>query len=214
MQTRFLFYTIHFPLPRDQELCHQLLTNAQEAKSVGDFIKGYAGEMRFLRLAGMVVPESDPQQSEAEVLKFVAKDKEEFPLIEAVLKGNRELLQHLVAECVPHRRTQLVNVKDHHGRSALRCCLDPLRMDMTMILLRAGADPGCHDRDGNTLLHHLCSRGDIDAATKLLRMRADPNRKNHKGRLPYQMCDEGVEAALHGLMNEVVVVEQAKDNSE
>jgi len=63
--------------------------------------------------------------------------------------------------------------------------------DVSLLLLKRGADPGVRDNDGQTPLHVASREGNLSVAQQLLKFDADVNSHDHQGRTPFQIAVEG-----------------------
>ena len=59
--------------------------------------------------------------------------------------------------------------------------------EIMKLLLEAGANPNSIDFKGNTPLHNVVERGEIEAIKLLLDFGADPNIKNNEGKTPNEL---------------------------
>ena len=63
--------------------------------------------------------------------------------------------------------------------------------DVSLLLLKRGADPGARDNDGQTALHVASREGNLRVAQQLLKFNADVNSHDNQGRTPFQVAVEG-----------------------
>jgi uncharacterized protein len=119
----------------------------------------------------------------------------ESPVADAAKKGDRAAVRLLIAA---HSD---VNVPQVDGTTALHWAAYLDDVDMTKLLLDAGAKPGAVNRYGMTILAQACTNGDAPMVQLLLDHGADPNQALPGGETPLMTASRtGKAAAVHSLI--------------
>ena len=105
------------------------------------------------------------------------------PLHAAVIAGNRETVEFLLAHRVP------VDAQNHNGHTALalsaECPSKKVRVPIAELLLARGASVNAAaGHHGGTVLHRAVIHGDEALARLLLTHGADPDRQDRSGKTP------------------------------
>jgi len=112
-----------------------------------------------------------------------AASKAYTPLIEAVLAGDREIVQFLARQ-----PNILLNQGDYCHITPLAHAIQRNRWDLAELLIESGAKVNVQvgDRDGNTPLHLAAAEGDVKRVKWLLSRGADPHFKNYRQLTPLE----------------------------
>lgn len=100
---------------------------------------------------------------------------DESPLFDAIRKGNKAVLEELLAKGAD------VNAKGIYGRTPLYAAVSSGLKDIAELLLAKGADINAQNENGMTPLHMAVDAGKNDAVEFLLANGADINIKNDQG---------------------------------
>ncbi len=117
-----------------------------------------------------------------------AASKAYTPLIEAVLAGDREMVEFLAQQ--PNIR---LDQGDYCHITPLAHAIQRNRWDLAELLIESGAKVNVQvgDSDGNTPLHLAAAGGDVKRVQWLLSKGADPHFKNYKQLTPLEFSRSG-----------------------
>lgn len=106
----------------------------------------------------------------------------EIPLFKAICGGNAETVQ-LLLDC--NSDLHIANIVGSTPlHKAARCNHGNSHSLVADILLRNGADVNAQEKDGNTPLHWLVKRGNVEIVQLCLNFKADVHVKNSEGEIP------------------------------
>jgi 26S proteasome non-ATPase regulatory subunit 10 len=108
------------------------------------------------------------------------------------LKGNSKMAQLLVE----HYSVEAINARDEVGSTALCRAATLGHLDVTSILLKAGASINLANASGNSPLHLACYEGRKDVATLLLKSGASEDVTNKAGKKPVELASGDFRSSL------------------
>lgn len=99
--------------------------------------------------------------------------------VRALLTENVSICEYLIERGTP------VNIPFREKKyTILHVAAESGHCNLVELILKAGCDPNCTTREGNTPLHYAATNGKIDAARMLLLWGADVNRVGQMGSTP------------------------------
>jgi len=148
--------------------------------------------VRVLVTAGLV----------ATLLPVPAGAAEPASLVDAAARGDHVGVRALIAQKID------VNAARADGMTALHAAVHADSLDVTDMLLRAGAKPGAVDRYGVTPLYLACLNGNADMIRRLLDAGVDPNSVDPGGETALMTAARtGTPAALRVLLERGAVID-------